>query len=390
MLLNAAQAAVVKSGLGGWLFYNVYHRDPVADLILEVPTGRMNSRPWVCLVCPNADPIKLVHRVEANVLDQVPGQQISYSTRNEFRQVLSGLAPGEPVAAQCSSALPRLSTLDLGAARLMQECGLDLVSSETIVQEVLGTLSTVQAASHDRSAIILLDVVDDVWKRLAVTFAGGQPLRERQVQDWITARFRQAGMATEEAPIVAFGRNSADPHYAPTDGGAQLRQGDVVQLDIWAREAASEGVYADISWIGIAAEKATSQQQEVFETVIGARDAAIALISTALAAGDGVTGADVDRHTREALRTAGMLRYTRHRTGHSIDRELHGYGVNLDCSEFPDERRLIDGSCFSVEPGLYLADFGMRTEVDVCVRSGQATVSGERRQTELLTTPATG
>jgi Xaa-Pro aminopeptidase len=200
--------------------------------------------------------------------------------------------------------------------------------------------------------------------------------------------FDELELVSESAPIVASGVHSGDPHYSPETNDAEhvtiLQPGDVLQLDLWAKEKAPRSVYADISWVGILGARIPQEAEAVFRTVVEARELALRFIRDSLASGGSVSGQRVDREVRAFVERAGYGQYLRHRTGHGIDEELHGFGVNLDSVEFPDARLLLEGSCFSIEPGLYLEDFGMRSEINVYIAGGEPLVSGKNPQFELL------
>ncbi len=384
--LQQARAAVRRSGCAGWLFYNVYHRDQIADAVFGIGPETTNTRPWLALIRADGKVLKLVHDIEAGALDHVDGTTYRYASRARFVEQLARLAErGSVLAAQCSPTVPRLATLDHGTARLLEQAGFTLRPPEELVQWTLGGLSGAQLAGHDRAAQALHRIVADSWQRLAAAFVAGRPVREGEVRDWMTAAFAERGMVTDHAPIVAFGAHSADPHYSPADAGAALAAGQVVQFDLWCKEPAAGSVYADISWIGVAARRPTARQQHVFEAVRAARERAVTFLAGAAAADRTVSGSDVDRACRQELADRGLLSAVRHRTGHSIDTDLHGSGVNLDSFEFPDERPITEGSCFSVEPGVYFPEeFGMRTEIDVTMRCGRPVASGCPAQDALL------
>jgi len=387
--LEQARAAVRRSGSAGWLFYNVYHRDQVADAVLGIGAGVSNSRPWLALVPADGPVVKIVHEIEGGVLDHVDGTTHRYASRSRFAELLGGIAPpGSVLAAQCSPTLPRLSTLDHGTARLLEQAGFTLQPAENLVQWTLGGLSGAQLASHDRAALALHDIVADSWQRIARACAAGQAVTEGDVRDGILAAFSERGMVTDHEPIVAFGAHSADPHYSAAGAGSALAPGQVVQLDLWCKERAPEAVYADISWVGVASTQPTARQREIFAAVRAARERAVTFLADAATAGRTVAGSDVDRACRRELADRGLLSAVRHRTGHSIDTDLHGSGVNLDSFEFPDERPVTEGACFSVEPGLYFpGEFGMRTEIDVSIRRGRPVASGGPAQEALLSLP---
>ncbi len=385
--LEQARAAVRRSGCAGWLFYNVYHRDQIADAVFGIRADTSNTRPWLAVVPADGPVLKLVHEIEARVLDHVDGDTHRYASRSGFAELLTHLAPpGSVLAAQCSQTLPRLSTLDHGTAGLLERAGFTLQPSEDLVQWTLGGLSGAQLASHDRAAEALHRIVADSWQHLAGACAAGRQVTEGEVRDWILAALDERGLITDHAPIVAFGANSADPHYSASGAGAVLDPGAVVQLDLWCKEPEPGAVYADISWVGVAASRPTARQRETFEAVRAARERAVSFLADAAASGRPVSGSEVDQECRQVLADRGLISAVRHRTGHSIDTDLHGSGVNLDSFEFPDGRPVTEGACFSVEPGVYFpAEFGMRTEIDVSIRCGRPVAPGGAAQQALLT-----
>lgn len=383
--LSSAQEAVREENLGGWLFHNVFHRDELSDSILEVNPRATNTRPWVCIVFSDKPAVKLVHTIEAGILDHVPGRTIVYSTRAEFlRAVEASIPRGTIVAAQFSANFPVASFFDHGTARLFEDAGVRLVPSEGLVARRLGTLDERGIRSHEKAACALYEIVRTAWQRLTRAIRAGKALYERDVLEWMIALMEESGLETDSPPLVASGKGSSNPHYALREGGSLLAHGDVVQLDIWAKEHGPDAVFADISWIGVIAEEASPKLTRVFDAVIDARETAVRLITERLSTSRAVTGADVDRAVRARLSALGFSSGIRHRTGHSIGRRVHGYGVNLDSVEFPDERPLLRGACFSIEPGIYLEEFGMRTEIDAYILDGRLVVSGNERQARLL------
>ncbi len=378
--------AIRGENLSGWLFYNIWHRDEIADALLEVPRSRSNSRPWVCLLCPGHPAVRIVHRIEASILDHIPGEKILYYTRQEFLEALGRAMPrAAAFAANYSPGIPVGSFLDHGAALLFRSFGAALVPSETLVARCLGGLSAEGRRTHEAAAQVLYGAVADAWSRIGAAFAEGRTVTEGQARDWILASLDAAGMESDAPPIVGAGRHTADPHFSVAAGGAALEQGEVVQFDLWAKMKTPGAVYADISWLGVCAPAPTAEQKRLFDAVVQAREAALSLLQRRLTEGVPVSGADVDGAARAALVKAGFEELIKHRTGHSIGTRVHGFGVNLDSVEFPDNRALTDGALFSIEPGLYREDFGMRTEIDCLIHDGRAMVTGGQRQTELLT-----
>jgi len=383
---DKARNAIREERFSAWLFHNVFHRDEIADLVLAVNPEKKNTRPWVCVLSLDRRPVKIVHRIEASILDHVPGETLLYYTREEFREALrSALPAGGKVAADYSPTIPVGSFLDHGAALLLRSLGADIVPAEGLVARYLGGLDEKGRASHEAAARVLYAAVADAWTRLSLLAGKGGAVSEGEVSGWIAETLGGAGLTSDGPPVVGAGIHTADPHFGPEGRGSIMKPGDVVQFDVWARLPDPGAVYADISWVGVLASMPSPEQQRTFEAVREAREAAIQLIEQRLAAGQRVSGADADRAARAVLAQRGFEAQVRHRTGHSIGGRVHGYGVNLDSVEFPDERSLADGACFSVEPGVYGDRFGMRTEVDCVIHGGRLLVTGGTRQEALLT-----
>ena len=375
--------AIREAGLTGWLFYNQFHRDEISDLALGIPRGVHNSRPWAYVVPADGEPTRIVHAIEPGILDRLPGRLVRCTARDElFAAVAAAAGPGARLAAQFSTAFPVSSFLDHGTAQLVERAGIRLVSSEELIVDCLGTLDAEAEASHRRAALALHDVVHAAWARIRSAFTAGTVVHEADAQEWIADLVAGAGLETDGLLLVAAGEGSADPHYEPSGRGRRFARDDVVQLDLWAREPGDRTVYADISWVGVLSPCPSAEQERVFAAVVAARERAASAIDAGLSAG--ITGASVDRAVRELLADRGFAAGLRHRTGHSIGTRVHGYGVNLDSVEFPDRRRLREGSCFSIEPGIYLERFGMRTEVDGLVRGGRLEITGGPPQSRLL------
>ena len=383
--ISRSRRALQEEGLSGWLLHNVFHRDEIADLVLGISPEGMNTRPWVCVLFPDRLPLKIVHRVESSILDHLPGETVSYYTREEFTRALAGALPrGGKVAAQFSTVIPVGSFLDHGTALLVESLGVSLVPSEGLVARYLGAIDEEGARSHEAAGAILRTAVFDSWAWIGEELRRGAAVHEGDVQDRISSRLSGAGLVSEGPPLVAAGKHSADPHYSVAGRGAALEAGAVLQFDIWAREDSHAAVYADISWVGVLAARPQEKHRATFEAIVAAREAAVEFLVQGLAEGRRMSGADVDAAARETLASLGFAPFIRHRTGHSIGHRIHGYGVNLDSVEFPDRRALGEGACFSIEPGIYLEEFGMRTEIDAYIRSGRLVVSGGEPQRTLL------
>jgi len=369
--------------LDGWLFYNFRHRDPLADGILGLDPGTKNTRPWIYALPSSGEALKIVHGIEPGILDELPGTTTRYVDRKAFAAALAPLA-GKRWAAHWDENLPVVSFLDAGTAALLERAGLELVSAAPLLQRFKGLLDEEGIASHERAAEALYSIVEESWSFIDGEYRAGREVREGQVRRLILEGMARRGVETDHPPIVACGSHAGDPHYDFTGEGERFKPGDVIQLDLWAKERTAGSIYADISWVGVFGPEADSEVEAAWKVLRQARDGAVAYAESELAEGRRPTGASVDAAVRSILIGAGYGEAIRHRTGHGIDTECHGSGVNMDSVEFPDERLLLDGACFSVEPGLYFSRFGLRTEIDVYIRSGRTAVSGGKPQRELL------
>jgi len=384
-----ASSAMLEENLCAWLFYNLHHKDPISDRILNISRTAVNTRPWIYLLRRDGSAEKLVHVIEEKILDHLSGRKRVYTSRQQFLSHLKDMAGGlRRVACQFSSELPGISFLDHGTARLLQDCGFALTGASSMIQRILGVLDREGIDSHHRAADHLYDIVEEVWKRLRKEMRSDTPVWESTMQGWILGLFEELDLTTDCAPIVAVGTHSADPHYSPETGssehGSLLSADSIIQLDLWAKEKKPGAVYADISWVGVLGTQAPPGVQAVFRAVVEAREVGLRFIGETLSEGRSVSGEQVDRRVRAFLEQSGYGEYVRHRTGHAIGEEVHGFGVNLDSVEFPDPRLLLEGSCFSIEPGLYLKEFGLRSEINVYISSGKPAVSGKKPQFELL------
>jgi Xaa-Pro dipeptidase len=382
--------AIRRESLAGWLFYNQHHHDEIADRILAVDKRAVNTRPWVYLCFARGEPVKLVHVIEANILDHLPGRTIVYHGREEFTARLAelgGAAAGTKGhwGADFSERFPRLSFLDHGFAHMLQNLGFILQSAETLIPAVLSELSDEEIASHEEASRALHAVIGLVWERIEAAIGAGQgPIGEGDVHGWIMELFNKYNLETDGPLIVGAGKNTSLPHYFPQGKGETLARGQVVQLDIWGKLKAPGAIYADISWVGVLDRAAHDNVARAFRAVCEARDRTVELIADNLARGEQVSGAAADQCAEASLVAAGYGDFIRHRTGHSIDTEVHGFGINLDSREFPDARPLANGSCFSVEPGVYLGDFGIRSEIFFYKKNQRPVISGGAPQRELL------
>ncbi|MDR1507295.1 MAG: aminopeptidase P family protein [Treponema sp.] len=379
--IKKIQKAIREENLDGWLFCNFRHRDPLSDAILERPAGLTNSRLWIYAVPSSGEPFALLQAIEADHLDGLDGRKDTYISREDLKALLAPLA-GKRWGAHFSETLSAISFLDRGTASFLESAGLVLVPAESLVQRFKSLLDSGDIASHERAARGLYAIVETVWDFVKSSCAANRELFEGDLRRVMEEEFVRLGLFRDHPPLAAAGVHSANPHYDFQGRGARIKEGDVVQLDLWAKEKEPRSIYADISWAGFYAKEIPKMVENVFADLVSARDKTVAFIEKALAAGP-VRGAEVDAYTRSLLIAGGYEKAIKHRTGHGIDTECHGSGVNIDSLEFPDHRFLLEGSCFSLEPGIYLDRCGFRTELDVYITGGKPRYYG-KLQSSLL------
>ena len=388
--IDRMQTAIREERLDGWLFYNLAHRDALTDSLLSLGTGAVSTRPWLYLVPAEGTPVKIVPSLETHVLDSLPGTPRVYAGMESLKSTLSDFS-GLRCAILSDPALPLLSTFPAAIRDMAVQCGIETTSASVLIQRVRGLLDAGGIASHEKAADILYAIVHEAWALVQDCFSSKKTVDEGTVQDFMLRRISGSGLITTSPPIVAAGPNSGNPHYevpgpseAGTKGtrGRRFEPGDVIQFDIWAK--CPDGIFADISWAGYFGFEAPETVRESFSLVVRARDLVCESVRKALSEGRSPTGAELDRLARSFLLDHAPESALRHRTGHGIDTACHGSGVNLDSVEFPDTRLILEGSCFSVEPGLYFPDYGFRSEINVYISGGKAVVSGGETQTELL------
>ncbi len=385
--IKAIQAELRSSKLDGWLFFDHHHRDPIAARILDLDEHAMATRRWFYFIPSRGEPRKLVHRIEQGMLDGLAGSRQLYSTWEELHRGLRKLLAGSrKVAMQYSpeNNIPYLGLVDAGTIELVRKLRKRVVSSADLVQKFEAAWTPAQLESHLEAGKSVDRVTQGAFARAAAAVRDGQPLLEFELQQWILEQFRAHGLTTAEPPIAAVQPNNGSPHYEPKAGTSRpIRAGDLLLLDIWAKCDRPGSVYYDITWMGYLGERVPDAYAKIFRIVRRARDAAIAFVQDAIARGRLVHGWEVDRAAREVIRKAGYAKYFVHRTGHSIGREVHGNGANMDGLETRDDRKIIPHTCFSVEPGIYLSEFGVRSEVNIYVDEHEARVTGAI-QTEIL------
>jgi Xaa-Pro dipeptidase len=373
--------ALATAGLDGWLLFDFHGLNPVADRVLD-RTG-MNTRRLFVLLPREGEPVAVAHKIELQGLEGFPGRVVPYARWNELHAALESLVSGRTLAMEISpdDAVPYLDRVPYGVIELLRRLGATIVPSGELVSRFAARWSPAEAADHRAAAEILATVARETLTR--VVGQSGSGLTESALQAQVVAAAEARGLVFDDPPIVAFGANSANPHYEPS-ARATLQSGDVVLLDLWAGRSRST-VFADQTWIGFAGARPPEQVLAVWRTVRQARDAAIDAVRRAAAERRPIAGYEADRAARTVVEQAGYGDAFVHRTGHSIDRDLHGSGPHIDDYETHDDRRLIPGIGFSVEPGIYLPGaFGMRSEVNMFWGESGPEVTPREPQVDLI------
>jgi Xaa-Pro dipeptidase len=388
MNLEAIQQALAAEGLDGWLFFDHHGRDPLAYRVLGLPAGRTVTRRWYYLIPASGEPRGLVHEIEASALDGLPGTISRYSSWTSQAEGLRRLLSGQRrVAMQYSPdcAIPYVSMVDAGTVELVHKTGAEVVSSADLVQQFEARWTAANLESHLGTGRKVDQIRREAFRLVGDKLRAGEVITEFAVKRFILERFAAAGLATDHGPIVAVNENASNPHYEPEAGATrEIRQGDWLLIDMWAKADSPDGVYYDITWTGFCGAQPPAEIANVFAIVTGARDRAVRFVQEGVRAGRTLRGFEVDDAARGFIHDRGFGQYFFHRTGHSIGAEVHGAGANMDNLETHDERRIIPWTCFSVEPGIYLPRFGVRSEVDVFVGDGSARVTGETQERIVL------
>lgn len=387
MNLAAIQQALRDENLDGWLFFDHHLRDPLAYRILGFDAPRTPTRRWYYLIPANGEPRKLVHQIEAGMLDALPGSMNTYSSWSRQVYGLTTLLDGcKRVAMQYSPecAVPYVAMVDAGTIELVRKQGVEIATSADLVQYFEARWTQEKLDSHLEAGKLVDEIRRAAFLEIGDTLRGRAPVDEYMIKTFILQSFERAGLFTDHGPIVGCNANASNPHYEPTaDSTAPIHQGDVVLIDLWAKFNRPGAVYYDVTWTGFVGDEAPSEVERVFGIVTGARDAAITKVKTSIAAKLPLQGFEVDDACRGHIREHGMGDYFFHRTGHSIGEDVHGSGANMDNLETHDIRRVIPWTCFSIEPGLYLPAFGVRSEVNMFIGETEAIVTGEK-QTQLV------
>ncbi len=380
--IAAIQQALTADGLDGWLLYDFHGNNPVASRLagLSAGDGHMTTRRWYYLIPATGQPAGLVHAIERHNLDALPGNKAVYAERQQLEAGLTALLRGMTrVAMEYSPgcAIPYLSRVDAGTAEAIRTRGVEIVSSGDLVQQFEARWSAAQLASHQSASGALYRIKDRALAAIARALAFSGSVQEYAIQQQMSGWFREEGLISDSDPVVGAGENGGNPHYLPTATRSRaITPGDTIVLDLWGKRTEPGAVFADITWVAFAGTRVPERVATAFATIAEARDTAIALVKDRAAAGQDLRGWEVDRAARTVLERAGFGPHILHRTGHSLGEEVHGTGVHMDDFETHDDRRILPGTGFTIEPGLYFPDFGVRTEINMFRGEKDAAVTG--------------
>jgi Xaa-Pro aminopeptidase len=387
--IPAVQRALKEEALDGWLLYDFHGSNPIARRLAGLDgSSKLTTRRWYYVIPASGEPRKLVHAIEPYNLDHLPGAKTTYSRRESLsaglRDVLGGL---KRVAMEYSpgNAIPYISRVDAGTVEAVQHLNVDVASSGDLVQRFEAVWSDEAYQTHRAASERLYRIKDRAFELIRASRAAARALTEIDLQQAMMGWFRDEGLVTDSAPVVAAQENAGNPHYGPDPAKPrQIRENEVVLLDLWGKLPEPGAVFADITWMGFTGPAVPDRYAKAFAAARDGRNAAIALVMERVAQGREVRGFEVDRACRDVIETAGFGAAFIHRTGHSLGTEVHGNGVHMDDYETHDDRRLIPGTGFTIEPGIYTAEFGVRTEINMFVSERAATVTGPRQEEFVL------
>lgn len=385
--IPAVQQALKKDGLDGWLLYDFHGSNPIARRLTDLASSpKLSTRRWYYLVPAEGAPRGLVHAIERHNLDRLPGEKEPYAGREQLATGLKQLLRGmKRVAMEYSpgNAIPYVSRVDAGTVEAVRQLGVDVVSSGDLIQRFEAIWSDEALATHRAASERLYRIKDRAFDLVRSRMTGR--LTEYEIQQAMVKWFQEEQLISDSAPCVSAQENAGNPHYQPSATVSRpINRGEIVLLDLWGKLATPGAVFADITWVGFTGPVVPDTYAKAFAAARDGRDAAIDLVKTAAREGRELRGFEVDRATRTVIERAGYGPQFIHRTGHSLGEEVHGNGVHMDDYETHDERRLIPGTGFTIEPGIYTSEFGVRTEINMYVGEGSAEVTGAM-QNEIVT-----
>jgi Xaa-Pro aminopeptidase len=386
----AVQRALAADRLDGWLLYDFHGSNPIAAALagLAASSGKLTTRRWSYLIPASGTPRGLVHAIERHNLDGLPGTKEAYAGRRELEAGLRRLLDGcQRVAMEYSpqGAIPYVSRVDAGTFEAVRSLGVDVVSSGDLVQRFEATWSAAALASHRAASERLYRIKDRAFEALRAALRERGVSDEYELQQKMTAWFKEEGLVTDSPPVVAAMENAGNPHYLPSpEAHRPIRPNELVLIDLWGKLPQDGAVFADITWVGYTGSAVPDEFSRAFGAIRDGRDAAIALVQSSARERGDLRGWHVDRAARDVIERAGYGKAFLHRTGHSLGESVHGNGVHMDDYETHDDRRLLPGTGFTIEPGVYFDRFGVRTEINMVYGDGEASVTGPA-QTDIVT-----
>lgn len=383
MDLKKIQTALRRHGIDGWLFYDFHNRDLLAYRILGLDSTKMATRRWFYFIPAKGEPRKLAHSVEKFKLDSLPGKKDVYLPWEQQHALLKKMfGPKKKIAMQYSpkNNIPYISIVDAGTIELVKSFGHKVVSSADLVTEFEAFIDEKGYRLHLQAGKLIDKIRKEAFGLIGKSVNEKLNLTEYDIQQYIMKRFNEEGLITHDAPIVGTNEHPADPHFGPTlQNARKFKTGDTVLIDLWAKRDVPNGIYYDITWVGYIGVNPPQKYVEIFNAAKNARDAAVKFVQEKFAKKKTCFGWEVDDVCRNVVKKAGYGKFFVHRTGHSIGSEVHGNGANIDNLETKDERQLMPGSCFSIEPGIYLeGEMAVRSELNMFIKhNGEAVVTGE-------------
>jgi Xaa-Pro aminopeptidase len=382
------QTILSERQLDGWLLYDFHGQNPISKRVARFPEDRFATRRWFYFLPAKGEPVGIVHAIERHHLDHLPGRKLVYAGWREMRERLSEATAGATRIAmeyspECN--IPYISRVDAGTVELLKGLGKDIESSADLVSIFESRFTPAQVELHREAARATTEAKDRAFTEIKQRILAGEKASEYQTQQFILEQFAALGLVTSAPPIVAVDEHAGDPHYSPTPSAdREIGLASFVLIDLWAKLDRPDGIYADFTWVGYVGPTVPARIQEIWEVVAGARDAAIDFVVTRVEQSETLRGYQVDDVARKFINQRGYGKYFFHRTGHNIGIEVHGNGAHLDNFETRDDRELLPFTAFSIEPGVYLDDFGIRSEVNMLLTEGKAEVTGEPIQREVL------
>ena len=384
MQIENIQKELRKMGVDGWLFYDFHGRDHIAARILKIPSGHMATRRWFYFIPSEGSPIKLNHKIEPNYLNHLPGEKELYLPWQELRSKLETILNGsKKIAMQYSpnNDIPYVSIVDAGTIELIRGFGVNVVSSGNLVSLFESHLTDEEIEDHRQCGYVMQSIKDNAFKYIRNRIDRGNPATEYEVQQYMHQQFRDNDIFWDHGPIVGINEHAGDPHFEPTpENSHRINEGDLVLIDLFARFEKEGSIFYDVTWMGYVGNNVPDRVKEIFKIATQARDAGLNLVKERYSNNETISGAEVDDAVRKVIVDAGYGEYYWHRTGHNIATDCHGNGAHIDNLETKDDRLLIKGTIFSIEPGIYIPEekLGFRTEIDVIItNSGEVEVAGE-------------